>query len=401
MSEQRKNQQVQLSWGARSFISAPSSAVLGVSIIILSVSMIFFIIASFFIEIDLVVKTRGQTNSLLGIKEAVAQTSGQIESLPHKDGETVKANQVLGRIRIEGAVESDLKKTINLLKDKLAFCVSKECNNESFSVDLPGIFDPQLREPIADVNRKFSQYLYTVSEQKTKSLTELVPLRERLGVVGNKLKYLQSSSMKKYLLMQKETLEEENGRINQQIISLSNQIDERIHQSKADVIHSLRIAIGAFENFILKHQIKSPVDGKITRVSRSQGSFVSQYESIVSITPDASPNIVEAIVETKDVGKIQRGNLAIFSLDAYPPHRYGYFQGKIIGIEHIRGKTDQSDHYIAKVEFGPITPGDRSPSSEVISTLKIVPGMQSHVRIITRRESLSNIIYDKILGIGE
>jgi multidrug efflux pump subunit AcrA (membrane-fusion protein) len=398
-SQEENDRYVFLSWGARSFISAPSSKVLGASVVLIFLSICFSLIASFYIEIDLVVKTRGQTNSLLGIKDAVALVNGQIESLSVRDGEFVKEGQIIGRLRIEGASENELGRSIQLLKNQINLCQATNCTGERFSLDLVGIVDPSLREHIADVNQKFSSYHYTHTELKMKTLTELDPLRDRQKLIVGKLNFLENSRMKKYLLMQREALEEENGRITQQITNLSNQIEERIHQSKSEAIHALRLAMFSFESFLLKHQIKSPVSGKISRLNKTQGSFVSLHEPILSIVPVSSPIISEAVVLTKDIGKVSRGNKVILSIDAFPPHRYGYFHGTVIGIEHIKGTEAKPDHYLAKVEFDLTSPSKRSPAFDKI--VKIVPGMQTEVRIISRREAVSSIILDKILGTGE
>jgi membrane fusion protein, adhesin transport system len=393
------NRFLNLSWGARSFIAAPSSAVLFASVLLIFFSLVFFTIASFFIEIDLVVKSRGQTNSLLGIKDSVAQISGQIEILKVKDGDVVEEGQVIGQIRIEGTKEAQLISMIQELKNQVDLCHTNPCVEERFSINALGIMDPSIREQIADVNRKFSSYFYTHSELKTKILTELDPLKERQRLILGKLQYLKSSDMKKYLVMQKESLEEESGRITQQVTNLQNQIEERIHQSKNEAIHSLRLAIFSLESFILKHQIRSPVRGRVSRLNRTQGSFVALHEIILTIVPEHSPIITEALVDTKDIGKVSRGNKVIISVDAFPPHRYGYFSGKVIGIEHIRGSETKPDHYLAKIKFDEYSAKQRSLASQ--TKLVFSPGMQTQIRIISRRETVSSIILDKLLGTGE
>jgi multidrug resistance efflux pump len=393
MIHKKDDTHVFLSWGARSFIAAPSSKILFVAVVAVLGSLVAGIILSFFIHLDVVVKTQGKTDSLLGVKAAVAQVAGQVDSLTIKAGDTVKEGKIIGQILIEGTSEEKLRAIITELKNKMSVCEQADCSEKREIFEALEMRDNSIKETLAEVNRRLSAYYYATSEMKAKSLAEVGPLNDRKNLIRGKLKFLETSDMKKYLLLQKESLEEESGRITQQITGLENQINDRIQSSKQEAVHSLRIAILNLESFIARHQIRAPVTGKVAKLNKTQGSFVTLYENIITIVPESSPIVAKVLLDSKDYAKVTEGNKVFIGLDAFPTHRYGYFTGKVLSINSVKETEKDSDFYLANISID-LNSLKRFPASE----MKIFPGLKVEARIVTKRVPIIHIVVDKIVG---
>ncbi|RYZ68040.1 MAG: biotin/lipoyl-binding protein, partial [Proteobacteria bacterium] len=84
-----------LSWRAVAFIESPSSSMLRLALLVLVGSFITCLVASFFIQLNISVTAMGVTDYLGGVKEAIAMTSGEIETLRVHEGDEVAKGQIL------------------------------------------------------------------------------------------------------------------------------------------------------------------------------------------------------------------------------------------------------------------------------------------------------------------
>ncbi|MFL5783312.1 MAG: HlyD family secretion protein [Bacteriovoracaceae bacterium] len=397
MSEESnaQNQNVQLSWAARSFIEAPSSRVLFFSVSLVLASIVTFFLASYFITIDLTVRTDGQTDSYLGVKEVIVLRSGQLEELRVKEGSLVSAQEVVGHLRIEGSSESMLLDYVHSLKAALKGCREKGCQLPQGTFDAAMFTDPSLKEALSNVSRKFSDYRYSQVELKEKLAREIGPLKQRLVLVRKKLEYLATSKMRNYLLMQKEALDEEKGRLEQQLIASENQLSGTEREKKSEAVHSLELAIYQIENFLEKHRLKAPVSGRVAKLYKTQGSYLREYEPVIAVIPESSPIVAKVNVAAKDVARIKEGDTAFVSIDAYPKHKYGYFSGKLVSIDKVASEAK----YVARISID-INSLPRKPAFAVeeLGKVKLEPGMGVEVRIITGKTKLLQLMLDKVLG---
>ncbi|MBI5419139.1 MAG: HlyD family efflux transporter periplasmic adaptor subunit, partial [Deltaproteobacteria bacterium] len=80
-------------------------------------------------------------------------------------------------------------------------------------------------------------------------------------------------------------------------------------------------------------RLASPVHGTVHGLAMyTIGGIVKPAQDIVSIVPDGTPLIVEAMVLNKDVGFVKVGQEAEVKLDAFPFQKYGTIRGKILHI---------------------------------------------------------------------
>ncbi|MBK1878559.1 HlyD family type I secretion periplasmic adaptor subunit [Pelagicoccus mobilis] len=149
----------------------------------------------------------------------------------------------------------------------------------------------------------------------------------------------------------------------------------------------------AFEDKIRRTNIQSPVTGTINKVNfKTLGGVIRSGEPIIEIVPNESDLIVEANVAPKDIGFIHPGQEATVKLTAYDFSIYGGLKGV---VEHISADTltdERGDSfYTIRVRTS-----ERTLSTSEQS-LKIIPGMQVEVDILTGEKTILDYIFKPLL----
>jgi hemolysin D len=62
------------------------------------------------------------------------------------------------------------------------------------------------------------------------------------------------------------------------------------------------------------------------------GGIVKPAQDVVSIVPDGTPLVVEAMVQNKDIGFVKIGQETEVKLDTFPFRKYGTILGKVIHL---------------------------------------------------------------------
>lgn len=116
--------------------------------------------------------------------------------------------------------------------------------------------------------------------------------------------------------------------------------------------------------------ITSPVDGTVVSRNITQGQTVAasfQTPTLFLIATDLTHMQVDASVSESDIGSIKRGNVASFTVEAFPAH---VFRGRVVQVR-------QSPQTIQNVvTYDVVLQADNSD-------LLLKPGMTADVRIVT------------------
>lgn len=137
--------------------------------------------------------------------------------------------------------------------------------------------------------------------------------------------------------------------------------DIDLYQAKAKQAKS---KVSLLENQIWEATLRSPIKGQITKIDKRAGEQVSASEGIVSLIPK-DPFQIELDISESDIGRIEVGDPAKITLDAFPEEE---FSGKVIEIEPAETMISGVVYYETKV------------SLETEDT-KIKPGMTAEVVI--------------------
>ena len=394
-----------LSWGAISFLEATSSSIMSMCITILFFTVIASIALSFFIEIHVTTRAVGQINSLVGVKDAVANSSGQLLYLNNKEGDFVKKDQVIGVIRLEETNEAQVKSYITFLEDKLGKLRSDSFSQADLALGYEKIAEPILRSGLIDIDKKLSAYFREKEEGRKNFLQEITPYQQRIAVLNKQLSVLNASKLREYLLLQKQTVEEERGRLLAQIAGIENNHKDRLFAQKQEAENGIQTAIANAKNLILMHEIRSPADGRVAKLKVNPGATVKELQGIAAIVPNDAPLVAELFVQTRDIAKVALGYTAFVNIDAYPAHKYGYFSGKVISIEEVKSNAENPESasagngYLVRLEIDTKSV-TRHPASIVYGhdAIRLVPGMSVSASIVSRTASIISLAFDKIYG---
>lgn len=147
-------------------------------------------------------------------------------------------------------------------------------------------------------------------------------------------------------------------------------------------------------NLVYKKPVTAPVTGTVTKcIVLHAGQVVGEMTGLVSIAPEGTPLVVEAVVPDRDARHLREDMPVRLQFAAFPQQKYGSVTGKILSISPDIGKTRVLSGYhittsIDRTAFP--DPYNRNRAS------RIKLGMTVEVRIITEKNTVLKIIINKL-----
>ncbi|MEN6328440.1 MAG: HlyD family type I secretion periplasmic adaptor subunit [Syntrophomonas sp.] len=160
-----------------------------------------------------------------------------------------------------------------------------------------------------------------VEKQKYRDVCdEIVLAQDELQIQNNTV--LQSA------VMVEEAKADLENFIRERNTSLLNAIvdnDKKITELEAELTKS--------QKSVQFQSLCSPVDGFVHGlVSNTIGGVVTPAEAIMTIVPDGTPLVAEAMLSNKDIGFVTVGQKVALKLDTFPFQKYGTISGKVLSI---------------------------------------------------------------------
>ena len=121
-------------------------------------------------------------------------------------------------------------------------------------------------------------------------------------------------------------------------------------------------------------EIRSPVDGVVIKRSVDVGQTVAaslQAPELFLIARDLTDLQVEVAIDEADIGRVREGQLASFSVDAFPSRS---FEGRVAAVRKAAQNSNNVVTYTVVVAFDAARSGPRTA---------LLPGMTANVRIVT------------------
>lgn len=128
-------------------------------------------------------------------------------------------------------------------------------------------------------------------------------------------------------------------------------MQEMVEKDKA--IQELEKEVEKMQKRLSFQTVIAPVDGIVLGVGTNTiGGVVSSEKPIVTIVPDNTPLIVEAMVLNKDIGFVHKGQKVDIKLDTFPFQKYGSLEGTIetISPDAIQ---DEKQGYVYRIKVKP------------------------------------------------
>ncbi|MCL2161601.1 MAG: HlyD family type I secretion periplasmic adaptor subunit [Betaproteobacteria bacterium] len=386
-------------------------------------------------EIDEVARGDGKVTPSMGGQTISAVDAGQIEKILVKEGQEVKAGDVLlriGDLRYRSEHDAGEAKRHGLLAriarlqaltEKREFILPEEVLDRSpviadqeqrlyqTSLDESNALLSGLREQLTQREQELRE-VKALHEQAVEGLRyakleleQSIPLLASGAVSEFEINKLESNVSK--LDGDRKAAVERIGRSEAAISEAKSKIEEAEHgllskwrQMLTDAsseLASTDAASGISRDKVVQAEVRSPVKGKVQRLHvNTEGQFVPQGKELVEIVPSEDNLLIEAKVKPRDIGFLREGLPVLVKITAYDFSIYGGLEGE---LEHISSDsiTDERSNtfYLIRV---------RTNSNKLVGKksagygdMKITPGMVAEVDVLTGKKTVLSYLLKPVL----
>ncbi len=401
-------------------------------LISLAAVILFFIVWANFATLDEVTRGQGRIIPSSEIQKLQSLEGGIIDEFLVKEGEEVKAGQMLLRLR-DIQASSDLgsnQKRILGLQAKIARLQAESEGKatpefpEAVMKGVPESVSEELNSFRASQSNLQNQLAVT-EQQLAQRRQEISELRGRIndvrGVIALARQEMETirplvergSAPKLELLQKERDLKERQTELNSlessapRIESAMKEAEERIKevrssfqaQSQTELaatqieLNSLGETLGALQDRKTRTEIKSPVNGYVKDITVSTvGGVVQPGMDLIEIVPKDDQLLVEAEVRPADIAFLHPGQKAVVKITAYDFSIYGGLNGEVVDIsaDTITNEKDEKVYRVRVRTFDTTL----KRKGEV---LPIIPGMVASVDILTGKKSVMEYILKPIV----
>lgn len=342
-----------------------------------------------------------------GTAAIVATRAGVVSGLGVHEAQTVKAGQVLAEIRSEedlagGSTAPD--RVLNSLAEQ-----DRELAGQAAMVLSAGAAErSRLAASINGAGDEIATLDRQIADQR-----ELVALAERQfqqaqGVAAKG--FLSRRDLDGYeatLLSRKQQLSQLQQ---QRTAKLTSVADSRHMLEQSDATSKAQSVAVQAQRSALAQQIAqyaaakgyaltSPVDGTVTALTARSGQPVTQGQQLMVVVPSGGRVRVELYVPTSAAGFLRRGQAVRLAIDAFPYQQFGTVPAHISDIATAPvlkqlGGSASVPVYIVTAEL------DRDSVRAFGRDQPLIPGMTLSARIITRRQSLFEWLFEPLFAVG-
>ena len=133
---------------------------------------------------------------------------------------------------------------------------------------------------------------------------------------------------------------------------------------------------------VIRHTIKSPVDGIVNTLELKPGNVIDPGEKLLEIVPVSQGVVINARLSTTDVGHVKIGDPAKIKVLTYDYSRYGVLNGSVIDIAANSKVTKQG------TPFYEVTIKPEKSYVDNNKELSLKPGMTVEADIITGEKTV-------------
>ena len=384
-------------------------------LLIVSLSVLFFLLWASFSEFDQVVTSEAKVIPFSKLQTVQHFEGGIIKEIHVKAGQKVKQGEPLISLNPLEAGGSYQAKKYDFMQ-----AMARIRRLEAEYANKQPVFDPALTEfspalvknellLMAARQMKLKSTLNSFESQLRQRRSELVGAKRTLTLVAEErdvVKKLVERGLEPKLeaVRAEKTYVEALARV-ESILGAIDEINDRkavsLQESLSDVLSELAKAnseISQLEQVMPvaadkadRSTIREPSDGVVNRVLVSTVNGVLKAgEPVVEIVPGDSKLVFEAKVKPADIGFILQGQRALIKLSTYDFSIFGSLDGRVdvVGSDSVPNEKGET-FYIVKVELM-----DQLTSTG--QSLQLIPGMTAQVDIVTGKRSIISYISSPI-----
>ncbi|VEG90176.1 HlyD family type I secretion periplasmic adaptor subunit [Legionella spiritensis] len=309
---------------------------------------------------------------------------GIVEKLFVKEGDIVKANQILMQIdntRFKSTFEENQKKIILLQLEILR--INAQMKDQPFQI-------PETLLPGNETLVHAEEQLYHSKKEELIQLNNALDLAQQELDLSRPLISKGAVSKVEILRLQR-TVNEIKGKISQ----FKSEALEKLNKAKGELAALMETQI-ANKDRLHRTTVRSPVKGIVKRIKiNTLGGVIQPGMDIIEIVPLDDTLLIEARIKPADIGFIKPGQSAMVKITAYDFSIYGGMKGN---VEQISADTITDDsngkeetYYIIRVRT------EKNYLGTPARPLYIIPGMLATVDILTGHKSVLDYLLKPIL----
>lgn len=314
---------------------------------------------------------------------------GILYELLVKEGQIVKPNQIVARLRVNDFMAEFLS-TKNHYNALLAGQARLEAEaNDKNTIEFP--------KKISDQTELTQNEMKLFESRKKELAQRLLTLNESYKILEKQLNITQPLASKGIvskldLLQLQGKLTEVKGAIESEQDKFHKDVLTDLSKTQ-DELKSLNEKMLGLQDRISRSTIRSPVYGVVKQINVTTiGGVIQPGGALMQIVPLDDTLLIETKILPKDIGFIHPGEKATVKFTAYDYSIYGGLDGK---VEYISPDTVVDDKgetfYVIQVRT------NRNYIGDTQKPLPIIPGMIATVDIVTGKQSIASYILKPIL----
>ncbi|MDD4854684.1 MAG: HlyD family type I secretion periplasmic adaptor subunit [Sulfuricurvum sp.] len=393
-------------------------------------AIVLFVVWAAFAKVDEVSRGNGQVVASAHNKMIQNLEGGIIEEILIKEGQRVKANQPLLKIKNEkssSSLESNQLGTYALKAKLMRLKAESHGGNFSGAGVSPQMASyiqneqsllysnrSNLQAKISGLQEKLSQNRQELSEAKSRKehlKQSLNMINEEVRMTGPMVEKGVRSKVD-FLKLQREANEAEDAyqstvlsipRLESVIQETARGIEEARYLFCADAqtqynealaqLNGLQADSTALSDQVNRTMVRAPMDGIVQRLFvHTRGGVIKPGDDLIEIVPNGEKLVVDVKIKPSDIAFIYPGQRAVVKLSAYDFAIYGALEGKVTLIS-ADTQTDRKEEpfYTVRIET------DKSYVEHNGKRLAIIPGMTLSADIVTGKKSVLDYILKPIL----
>jgi hemolysin D len=324
------------------------------------------VLGLYLVKVDVVVSARGKIIPMGDVKVVQPLETGVVTGIHVKEGDYVKKGAIL--LEIDPSVDkADLEgKERNMKLSRLAMeRVNAVLSGKNFNPSQKDISPETTQAQIAQYNAQRNVYNSTLKEKEkeyretesalTSSKEEVRNLKSLFTITVDEerrqkaLVEIGALAENRYREKTKEriNLEKELGvktnqveqtsikldRIKDEIETFKNNFRDKLLSEFSTNMQSKNTLEAEVSSIKFKQEKKfivSPVDGYVHLLPvKTIGGVVTTAQPVVSLVPENTPLVVNAVVFNKDIGFVKEGQPCVIKVDTYDFQKYGTIDGEV------------------------------------------------------------------------
>lgn len=206
-----------------------------------------------------------------------------------------------------------------------------------------GVLESQLKNRLAeqDISTAIIEKLQAtlpIVRQRTAALQvlaekKMVPEIDYLSMEQQRIEQLQELKAEKARMRQHDAaIEEMRHNLTRLKAELNSQVLTAIEEYQRQIA-VLSQELNKAQDFHSRQILYAPVDGRVQQLAANTvGGVVTEAEPVMLIVPRQASLEVEAVLENKDIGFVNQGQLAEIKVHTFPFTKYGIIKAEVIDI---------------------------------------------------------------------